>query len=100
LEGGQHVGEAKRHHEELEEALVGAEGRLFDVQRVHLHLMVAGAKVELGEECCAVQLIQQFLDHGDWELILHGGGVQRPVIDAKALGVVALLDQQHQGGER
>lgn len=54
LEGRRRVGEAERHHQELEVAMVSAERRLLDVVRVHAHLMVARAKVELGEEARSV----------------------------------------------
>jgi hypothetical protein len=54
LEGRRRVGEAERHHQELEVAMVSMEHRLLDVVRVHAHLMIARTQVELGEEVRSV----------------------------------------------
>jgi hypothetical protein len=50
LESGRGIGEPKRHDQELEVAMVGAERCLGDVVGVHPHLVVPGAEVKLGEE--------------------------------------------------
>lgn len=50
LECRRGIGEAKRHHQELEVAMMSPECRLRDIVRMHPHLMIAGAEVELGEE--------------------------------------------------
>jgi hypothetical protein len=52
LEGRRGVGEAKRHHQELEVAMMSPKRRLGDIIRVHPHLVVARTEVELGEEAC------------------------------------------------
>jgi hypothetical protein len=49
LEGGGHIGEAERHDQKIEVAMVRSECRLGDVVWVHQHLVVAAAEVELGE---------------------------------------------------
>jgi len=77
------VGEAERHDEELEQALVCAERGLVDVVRVHQDLMIAGAHVQLGEEPRPAQLVQQLLHHRDGKLVLDGGVVEREVIHAE-----------------
>lgn len=50
LEREGRIGEAKRHHQELEVTVVHPECCLVDVISVHAHLVIAVAKVELGEE--------------------------------------------------
>ena len=51
------IGKPKRHHQELEVVMVGAEHRLLDVCRVHAHLVVPRAEVELGEVLGPMELI-------------------------------------------
>jgi hypothetical protein len=50
LKGRRGVEEAKRHHQELEVAMMSPKRRLGDIIRVHPHLVVARSKVKLGEE--------------------------------------------------
>jgi hypothetical protein len=50
LERRGHVGEAERHHQELEVAVMGAERRLVNVVWMHPHLMVPTAQIKLGED--------------------------------------------------
>jgi hypothetical protein len=52
------IGQAERHDQELDVAVIRAERRLGDVVRVHPHLVVAAAEVDLGEETRAAELIQ------------------------------------------
>ena len=95
LEHSRRVGETKRHDEELEVAVVGAECRLLRVGQVHAHLVIAGMQVQLGEEHGAMQLIEELVDQRDQELVLGGLVIERAVVDAEAPGAVCLLDQQH-----
>jgi hypothetical protein len=67
---------------------VGTESHFGDVIRVHADLMIPRAEVQLGEEFCAVQFVQQLVDHRDREGILDRDGVQRPVVDAEAPRVI------------
>jgi hypothetical protein len=57
LERHRSVAQPERHHQELVKAVVGAEGRHVDVLWAHLDLVVARARVELGEEFHAVELV-------------------------------------------
>jgi hypothetical protein len=50
LKGRRGVGEAKRHHQELEVAMMSLKCCLGDIIRMHPHLVVARPMVELGEE--------------------------------------------------
>jgi len=94
------VGEPKRHHQELEVAVVGAERRLLDVRRVHAHLVVPRAEVELGEVLGPVELVEELVDHRDRELVLGRTVVERAVVDAEAPRLVRLPYQQDGCGER
>ena len=84
------IGEAERHHQELVVAVVGAEGGLGNVVGVHLHLVVARAQVELGEEARALELVEELINHWDRELVLRGLGVEGVVVDAETLGSTRL----------
>jgi hypothetical protein len=90
------VVEAKGHHQELEVAVVGAESRYRDIVRMHPHLMITGAEVELGEELRPVQLIH------DWnrELVLGCLGVESAVVDAETPGAIGLAHEEYRRGER
>jgi len=70
---------------------MGTEGRLVHVRRVHPHLMISRAEIQLSEETCAAKLVQEFVHHQDWELILHRLFIQRTIIHTKTAGVVRLF---------
>ena len=89
------VGETEGHHQELIVSLMSAKHRFADVLRVHPHLMVAGAEVELGEETRTMELIQELVHHWDRELILGGLCIKGVVVDVEPPGLVRLADQQH-----
>ena len=74
-------------------AVVCAEGSLGDVVGVHPHLMVARAQIELGEEASPVKLVEKLIDDRNREFVLRRLGVEGPVVNAKALGVVRLAHQ-------
>jgi hypothetical protein len=42
---------------------------------VHADLVIARAKVQLGEESSTTEFVEEFVDDGYWELVLGGGGV-------------------------
>ena len=94
------VGEPKRHHQELEVAVVGAERRLLDVRRVHAHLVVPRAEVELGEVLGPMELVEELVNHRDRELVLGHAVVEFPVVDAEAPRPIRLLDEEHGCRER
>ena len=75
--------------------MVGAENRLLDICRVHAHLMVPRAEVELGEEFGPVQLVEELVDHRDRELVLGRLVVESAVVDVETPRPVRLLDKQH-----
>lgn len=58
LECRRRVGEAKRHYQELVHAFMCSECRLVDVVDGHVHLVIAGAEVELGEELGTTKFIK------------------------------------------
>ena len=80
--------------------MVSAERRLGNVVGVHSHLVVARAQIELGEEASPMKLVEKLIDDRNWEFVLGRLGVEGPVVDAKAPGVVCLAHQHHGGGER
>jgi len=85
----------ERYDDELEVAMVGAEGRLGDVLRVHGHLVVPTAQVEFGEEARTFQFVKELIDHGDREFVLNGLGVEDAIVDAEAPAAILLPHKQH-----
>lgn len=92
LERCQGVGEAEGHDEELEQTLMSAERCFLDVVRVHAHLVVPRAHVELREEFGTAEFVEQLLDHRYGELVFDRDHVERPVVDAEPPRVVPLFD--------
>jgi hypothetical protein len=99
LEGRGSVCQAEQHDKELEEPLVCLEHRLLNVGRVHAYLVVAETEVELGEELDAAEFIEQFLNDENQKLVPYRGNVQGMVVDAKPLGAITLLDEEHRRDE-
>jgi hypothetical protein len=69
------VAKPERHHQELVQAVVCTKHRFVHVFRPHAHLVVPGTQVQLGEEPGTIKLVQQLVDHRDWEGILDGDHV-------------------------
>jgi hypothetical protein len=100
LEGGGGVGESEHHDQEFDVAMVRPKCHFGNVLRVHLHLVVTTAKVELGEVLRPLELIQELVDDQDWKLVLHGLGVEGAIVNAKSPCMIFLADKQDQCGER
>lgn len=67
---------------------------------VNAHLVVARAQIQLGEETGAVELVEELLDHRNWELILDGALVEGAVVHAEKSRAVVFLDEEDGCGER
>jgi hypothetical protein len=78
------VAEPERHHQELVQAVVGAERGLVYIFRPHAHLVISRPEIKLGEELGAVELVEEFLHHRIRKRVLDGEGVQGSVVDAEA----------------
>jgi hypothetical protein len=52
--------------------------------------MIARTKVNLREDLCSNQLIEQEINAGQWILVLHGYCIEWSIIDAQPLGLVLL----------
>ena len=57
LKNWQRVGQAERHDQELEVAMMHAKRRLVDICWVNTNLVISRAELQLGEELCAMQLV-------------------------------------------
>jgi hypothetical protein len=79
--------------------MVRSKRRLGDVVRVHQHLVVATAKVKLGEIEHPLELIQELVNDRNWELVLHSLSVEGTRIDAKSSSMILLADEQDRRGE-
>jgi hypothetical protein len=74
---------------------LGAECRLLNVVHMHADLVVARAEVQLGEEACAVEFVEQLIDDRDRELVLYCAAIESSVVDAEAPGAVVFLDEEN-----
>lgn len=79
---------------------MSAKCRLVDVLRAHAHLMVPQAQVELGEEPCAVEFVEQLIDDMDQERVFDRERIQLAVVDAESPRLVLLLDEEDRGEHR
>lgn len=86
------ISEAKGHDEELKVTSVRPKGGLGDVIRMHAHLMVPAAQVDLGEELGTLQFVQELINHWYWKFVLHDGVVEGTVVDAETPTIVVHMD--------
>jgi hypothetical protein len=56
--------------------------------------MIARAKIYLGEYFGSHQLIKQYINAGQWILILDGYRIERAVIDTQSQTLILLLYEQ------
>lgn len=61
-------------------SMVSAESSFFDIRREHVHLVIAGAQIQLGEIFSIAQFLQQFINNRNEKFIFGGLGIQFPVI--------------------
>ena len=80
LKGGWAVGELEEHDQWFEEPLVGLEGHLPLGSLGDVHIVVSPPDIELGEVLGTLELVYELRDERDWVLVLHGHGIQGPVI--------------------
>jgi hydrogenase maturation factor len=89
------VREAERHDQELEVAVVCSERRLGDVVRVHQHLVIATAEIQLGEDTGTLEFVQELINHRDREFVLHGLRIESTIVDTKSLKGTLFADEEH-----
>jgi hypothetical protein len=62
--------------------------------------MITRAKIKLGEELGAVELVQQLVDDRNWKGVLDGDGVEGAIVDAEPSRSIMLPDEEDWRGER
>lgn len=72
-----------------------AKGRFGDVFESNTDLVVAGLEVQLREDGCFVQFIQEFINDWYGKFIGNGRLIKSAVVDAKSPAPV-LADQENQ----
>lgn len=77
-----------------------AECRFGHIVRVHAHLMIATAEINLGEEAGAFQFINELIHQGIWKFVPHRLHVQLTVVDAEAPCLVRLAHEEDWGREQ
>ena len=77
-----------------------SERYLLDFIQVDADLMIPRAQIKLGEEVRAMEFIEQLLDDGYRELVLHRLLIQGVVIHAQAPRSIMFLHQEHGRRER
>jgi hypothetical protein len=94
LKGSRRFRESEWHDRELEVSWMRTEGCFFNIFLMHADLMVAIAKINLGEEPCSTKFIKQFIDNWYWKFVLDRLVIQSAVINTKSLSAIRFLDQQ------
>jgi hypothetical protein len=84
------VGQTKRFHQIFINTISSGESSLRDIFFTDLDLMIARTKVNLREDLCSNQLIEQEINAGRSILVLHGYCVEWSIINAQALCLVLL----------
>ena len=69
---------------------VAGSATVGDVIGAHLDLVVAGSKVQFGEEMVTAELVEQFVDHRDRVRVLHCDRVQGAIVNAEAPCAIGL----------
>jgi hypothetical protein len=82
------VSQPKGHHQILIETVSGGESSFWDIFFMDLNLMIARTKVNLQENLCSNQLIEQKINARQWILVLHGYRIEWSVIDAQTMCLV------------
>jgi hypothetical protein len=82
------IGQPKGHYQILTETVSGGESSLLDIFFIDLILKIARMKVNLQENLCSNQLIEQEINVGQWIHVLHGYRTEWSVIDAQMLCLV------------
>lgn len=100
MERGRRIGEAERHHKELEVPMMRPERVLGHVIDVHADLVIAAVEVKLGEVDRMLEFVQELLHHGDGEFVAHGLAVEGAVVDANPPRAVTLTDEKDRQRER
>ncbi|KAK8447283.1 hypothetical protein SEVIR_8G040866v4 [Setaria viridis] len=94
LERHRGVRQAEGHDHELKVAVMSSKCRLVNVSIVHSDLVIAAAKVKLGEVGGAVELVQKFVDNGNGEHIAHCLGVDSAIVDAESPRAILLAPRR------
>src|ERR1700728_1661164 len=68
LESRRGIAETKWHDQELIMAFMSSESRLGNVDFLHANLVIAGAKIQLGEELRPIEFVRQIFNprNGDF----------------------------------
>lgn len=100
LEHHWRVAESERLDQELIEGVVCVEHYLGNLWIEHPYLVVARAKIKLGKEAGAGELVKELVHHVDRVGIFDCDGVECMLVDIEAPLAVSLLDELDRGGER
>jgi hypothetical protein len=82
------IGQTKGHYQMLIETVSGGESSLWDIFFTYLNLIIAKTKVNLRENLCFNQLIEQEINVGQLILVLDDNRIEWLVINAQMLCLV------------
>ena len=82
LKCGWSIGESEWHDLVLIMTISSAESGFFDIILVDSDLMVTPAKIDFGEDGCALKSVEEVVDERDGESILFCDLVECPVVNA------------------
>jgi hypothetical protein len=96
LEGGQGVGKAEVHHQQLKEPPVSMEHSLPFVTFPDPDIVETPLDIEFREELSSLQMVYKIVDQRVWVPILHGHHVKCLVVLDEPEGTVLLLNEEDQ----
>src|SRR5581483_4360861 len=94
------VRQTERHDQEFVVTITSSECCLGNIFLSNSHLMVSGSRIDFGEVCRSLQLVEQIINTRKRITILDSNLVQLPIIDAHAKRSIFLFDEQHGGSPR
>ena len=101
LERRRRVGEPEEHDRRLEQSTVRPERCLPLVSFLHVHVVVSPSDVHLGEDLCALELIDELLDQWQWVTVLDRELIEFPVIlDGSQLPIFLFDEKEWRSHQR
>src|ERR1700722_13526419 len=97
LERSGRITEAEEHDKGFKTPAIRDEGRFPFVTFLDPDIVISPANVELRENLRVFDLIYEFRDQGEGVTILHGQGVELPVILDRSKVTRLLLDEEEGG---
>src|SRR3984957_17523116 len=97
LERGRGIAKTKEHNEGFKASAIRDEGCFPFIAFLDPNIVISPADVEFGEDSRVLDLVYEFRDQGEGITVLHGQGIEFPVILDRS-EVTRLLFDEEEGG--